>query len=79
VRLVGMQSLRLTAAGIALGLVGARLTTSVLGDLVVGVGTADPRVFASTAAFLACIALAACVVPALRATKVDPNEALRAQ
>jgi putative ABC transport system permease protein len=79
VRLVGMQSLRLTAAGIALGLVGARLTSSLLGDLVVGVGTADPRVFASTAAFLACIALAACVVPALRATKVDPNEALRAQ
>ena len=79
VRLVGMQSLRLTAAGIALGLVGARLTSSLLGDLVVGVGTADPRVFASTAAFLASVALAACLVPALRATRVDPNDALRAQ
>jgi putative ABC transport system permease protein len=79
VRLVGIQSLRLTAAGIALGLVGARLTSSLLGDLVVGVGTADPRVFASTAAFLAIVALAACLVPALRATRVDPNEALRAQ
>ena len=79
VRLVGMQSLRLTAAGIALGLVGARLTSSLLGDLVVGVGTADPRVFAATAAFLAVVALAACLVPALRATRVDPNDALRAQ
>jgi hypothetical protein len=79
VRLVGMQSLRLTAIGIVLGLIGARVTSSLLGDLVVGVGATDPRVFAATAAFLACVALAACVAPALRATKVDPNEALRAQ
>jgi putative ABC transport system permease protein len=79
VRLVGMQSLRLTAIGIVLGLIGARLTSSLLGDLVVGVGATDPRVFAATAAFLACVGLAACVAPALRATKVDPNEALRAQ
>jgi putative ABC transport system permease protein len=79
VRLVGTQSLRLTGAGIALGLIGAWLTSSLLGDLVVGVGATDPRVFASTAVLLACIALAACVVPALRATRVDPNEALRAQ
>jgi putative ABC transport system permease protein len=79
VRLVGLQSLRLTAAGIALGLVGAWLTSSLLGDLVVGVGAADPRIFAATAAVLAAIALSACVVPALRATRVNPNEALRAQ
>jgi putative ABC transport system permease protein len=79
VRLVGMQSLRLTAIGIGIGLVGARLTSSLLGDLVVGVGAADPRVFAATALFLAFVALVACVIPALRATKVDPNEALRAQ
>jgi putative ABC transport system permease protein len=78
-RLVGMHTLRLTAVGIALGLIGAWLTSSLLGDLVVGVGATDPRVFALTALFLALIALAACVVPALRATKVDPNEALRAQ
>jgi putative ABC transport system permease protein len=79
VRLVGMQSLRLTAAGIGLGLAGAWLTSSLLGDLVVGVTATDPRVFAATAVLLATIALAACVVPALRATRVDPNEALRAQ
>ena len=79
VRLVGLHSLRLTAAGIALGLVGAWLTSSLLGDLVVGVAATDPRIFAATAAVLALIALAACVVPALRATRVNPNEALRAQ
>jgi putative ABC transport system permease protein len=79
IRLVGLQGLRLTAAGIALGLIGARLTSSLLGDLVVGVGAADPRVFASTALVLACMALAACVVPALRAMRVDPIDALKAQ
>ena len=79
VRLVGAQSLRLTAAGIVLGLIGARLTASLLGDMVVGVRATDPRVFAATALVLAAIAFAASVLPALRATRVDPNEALRAQ
>ena len=78
VRLVGVHSLRLTAIGIAIGLAGAWLTSSLLGDLVQGVGATDPRVFAATAAFLAVVAMAACVVPALRATRVDPNDALRA-
>jgi putative ABC transport system permease protein len=78
-RLVGMQSMRLTAAGIGLGLAGAWLTSSLLGDLVVGVTATDPRVFAATAVLLATIAATACVVPALRATRVDPNLALRAQ
>jgi putative ABC transport system permease protein len=79
VRLVVMHSLRLTAIGIALGLLGARLTSSLLGDLVQGVRATDPRVFVATAAFLAVISMLACLVPALRATRVDPNEALKAQ
>jgi putative ABC transport system permease protein len=77
-RLVGVHSLRLTAAGIALGLIGARLTTALLGDMVQGIAPTDPRVFAGTAMFLGLVAMAACVAPALRATRVDPNEALRA-
>jgi ABC-type antimicrobial peptide transport system permease subunit len=79
VRLVVMHSLRLTAIGIALGLLGARLTSSLLGDLVQGVRATDPRVFVATAGFLAVISMLACLVPALRATRVDPNEALKAQ
>ena len=79
VRLVGLQGVRLTGLGIALGLGGAWLTTSLLGDLVDGVGVSDPRIFAATALLLALVALASCVFPALRATRVDPNEALRAQ
>ena len=79
VRLVGMHSLRLTAVGIVLGLIGARLTSSLLGDLVVGVGATDPRVFAVTAVCLGSVALLASIVPALRATRIDPSDALRAQ
>jgi putative ABC transport system permease protein len=77
VRLVGVHGLRLTAAGIVLGLGGAWLTTSLLGDLVQGVAPTDGRVFASTALLLSLVAVAACVFPALRATRVDPTEALR--
>ena len=73
VRLVGMHSLRLTV-GIVLGLIGARLTSSLLGDLVVGVGATDPRVFAVTAVCLGSVALLASIVPALRATRIDPSE-----
>jgi putative ABC transport system permease protein len=79
VRLVATHSLRLTAVGIVLGLTGARLTASLLGDLVHGVAPTDPRVFAVTAALLGLIALSASLVPALRATRIDPNDALRTQ
>jgi ABC-type antimicrobial peptide transport system permease subunit len=78
-RLVGGQGLRLTGAGILLGLAAARLTSSVLADMVQGVAVTDVRVFGATAVLLALIAMSACVVPALRATAVDPNDALRAQ
>jgi putative ABC transport system permease protein len=77
VRLVGAQSLRLTLAGIALGLLGARLTTMLLADMVHGVTATDPKVYAATAAFLGSVAMAACLIPALRAARIDPNRALR--
>jgi putative ABC transport system permease protein len=79
VRLLGVHGLRLTVTGIALGLAGARLLASLLRDFVHGVGPADPRVFAGTAVLLATIAMAACLAPARRATKVDASEALRAR
>jgi predicted permease len=76
-RLIGVQGLRLTAIGIGLGLAGAWLTSSLLGDLVEGVAVTDPRIFGATALVLALAAMSACVVPAVRATSVDPNDALR--
>jgi ABC-type antimicrobial peptide transport system permease subunit len=78
-RLVGAHGLRLTAAGIVLGAAGASLTSSLLRNLIVGVRPTDPRVFVGTAVFLALVATVACIVPALRAMRVDPNDALRAQ
>ena len=76
-RLIGVQWLRLTGIGIAIGLAGAALTSSLLGDLIVGVRPGDPRILTATAAVLALVAMTACVPPALRALRVDPNEALR--
>jgi putative ABC transport system permease protein len=77
VRLVCSHGLRLTIAGVALGLIGARLTSTLLHDMVVGVGATDPAVFAGTAALLALIAMAASLVPALRAMHLDPIDALK--
>jgi len=79
VHLVGRQGLTLTAAGLAIGLVGARLTSSALTQMLYGVRPSDPIVYLSTAGTLAAIALSACIVPALRALRVDPIVALKAQ
>jgi len=77
VRLLSATGLRLTGAGIALGLAGAFLTTSLLRDMIVGVRATDPRIFGATAVALAMVAMAACLAPAVRAMRVEPNEALR--
>ncbi len=77
--LVARQGVLLTAAGIGLGSIGAWLSSSLLRDMVYGVRATDPVVFTGTAAVLALISLAACVVPALRAMRVDPVRALRAE
>jgi len=79
VRLVGRQGLALTAAGVAIGLVAARLASAALTEMVYGVRPSDPIVYVTTAGILAVIALGACIVPALRALRVDPIVALKAQ
>jgi putative ABC transport system permease protein len=76
-RLVLRRGLRLACAGIALGTLGALLVTRVMSSLLFGVGARDPATFGSVAALLSAVALAACLVPARRATKVDPMVALR--
>ena len=76
--LVVGRSLRLTLAGLAVGLCGALALTRVMGSLLFEVKPADPLTLAAAAALLGAIALLACLLPARRATRVDPLIALRA-
>ena len=63
--------------GLALGLAGAFGLSQVLSGLLVGVTPTDPLTFASITILLVLVALAACLIPARRATRVDPLVALR--
>jgi putative ABC transport system permease protein len=76
-RMVVGQGMRPVAIGAALGLMGAAVVTTLMQSLLFGVAAVDPATYAVATATLAAIALAACAVPALRATRVDPLVALR--
>jgi ABC-type antimicrobial peptide transport system permease subunit len=71
------QGARLLAAGVFLGWIAAFSLTRVMSGLLFGVRPSDPWTFAGVSALLAVVTIAACVLPARRATKVDPIEALR--
>jgi putative ABC transport system permease protein len=77
--LVVGQALRLGAAGLAIGLVGAALVTRVLESLLYGVTPGDPITFAAVSAALITVLLLAAYLPARRATRVDPMVALRTE
>jgi predicted permease len=76
-RLVVWQGMSLTIVGAIVGMGVAFAVTRFLGTLLFGVGAADPVTFTVVAALLILVAFAACYVPARRATRVDPMEALR--
>ncbi len=76
-RMVLAQGARLLIAGLILGWIAAFSLTRVMSGLLYGVRASDPWTFAAVSALLALVTIAACVLPALRATKVDPIEALR--
>ena len=71
------EGLLLAGIGIALGAAGAFALTRLLTGLLYGVAPHDPATFAGVAALLAAVAVIATGIPALRATRVDPLEALR--
>ena len=78
-RMVLKDGARMTLTGIVLGVIGALALTRLMGTMLYGVRPTDPLTFVSVAALLGAIAMLACYVPARRAMKVDPMEALRHQ
>jgi len=72
-------ALGMVAAGLGFGLVGALVVTRVLAGVLYGVSPTDPTTYLAISVVLAAIALGAVLGPALRATRVDPVRALRAE
>jgi ABC-type antimicrobial peptide transport system permease subunit len=76
-QLVVLQALRLTAAGVVAGLLLALGATRLVTTLLYGVSATDVVTFVTVPLVLAAAALVASYLPALRATHIDPNVALR--
>ncbi len=79
VQLVSAEGLRLTGAGTFVGLAGAWVGSQMLDELLFGIDPSNPVILGSAAALLAFTALAACIMPGLRAMRVDPLTFVRSQ
>jgi putative ABC transport system permease protein len=78
-RLVALRGLRLTAAGIVIGAVATLVLTRLMGNLLYKVSPRDPVAFGLAFVVITIAALTACFLPAWRATRIDPVQALREQ
>jgi len=78
-RLVIRQGILFAAAGLMMGSLAAAALARVVAAMLVGVGPADPLVYAAATGFTLLVALASAAIPAWRALRVDPAAALRWQ
>jgi putative ABC transport system permease protein len=76
-RMVVTEGMRPALIGVVLGVAGALALKRAISSLIFGVSETDPLTFLSVSVLLAMVALVASVLPAYRATKVDPMRALR--
>jgi len=79
VRLVLASSARVTVIGLIMGLAAALLATRALRSMLFGVSATDPLTLGAVAFLMGAVAIAASVVPAWRAARIDPLEAMRAE
>jgi putative ABC transport system permease protein len=79
IALIVGQGGRLAALGIVLGLGGSFALTRYLQSLLFGIAPNDPATLVGVCLLLSCVTLAACLVPASRAARVDPSAALRSE
>ena len=78
-RLIVGQGMRFVGAGVVLGLIGVFVSTRLLQSLLFGIGATDLRTMLIVTLILGAVAFLACLLPARRATRVDPVQALRGE
>ncbi len=76
-RMVIVQGMRMAGIGLAIGAVAALGLARLMANLLYGVTAGDPRTFAGVIVLLGCVSLLACYLPAARAARMDPMQALR--
>jgi putative ABC transport system permease protein len=76
-RLVVVEGMRPTLIGVAIGMAGALALGRVLANLIYGVKPTDPITFGAVSVLLAAVGLFASIIPAYRATRVEPMKTLR--
>jgi putative ABC transport system permease protein len=77
VRMVVLQGMRPALIGVAIGVASSLVLGRLMAGLIFGIAPTDPVTFAAASGLLAAVALAACAVPAWRATRVQPTQALQ--